>query len=122
MGVREICKVSGTKSLLRGLKGRGGERKGGGRKGGVYLDAILFCFLWGRWCKGCVGDGYREAVFEVDMIFLKGSGVDKEIKLVFLLVDCGGDATYRSGFRGWALIFLSPRQRDHDGQYYLTSK
>jgi len=45
------------------------------------------------------------------MIFLKGSGVDKEIKLVILLVNFGGDATYRSGFRGWALIFLSPRQR-----------
>lgn len=42
-----------------------------GGKRVVYLDAILFCFLWGEWCKGCVGDGYREEVFGVDMIFLR---------------------------------------------------
>lgn len=34
-------------------------------------------------------------------------------------MDIGGDATYGSGFRGWALLFFLPAQRDDDRQGYL---
>ena len=46
--------------------------------------------------------------------------MEKERKFGFLFMDFGGDATYRSAFRGWALILFSTRQRDHHTYIWAT--
>lgn len=69
---------------------------------------FFFVSCGGNGAKDVVGDGYREEVFGVDMIFLREAEWKWRNKIGFLLVDFGGDATYPSGFRGWALIFFRP--------------
>lgn len=88
-----MLRNAGTKEPSCG----GLEGWGGGGKGRVFT---LMPF-WGERPNGeCVGNGYGEEVFGVNMIFLSRSRreieVEKERRIGFLFMDFGGDATYRA--------------------------